>query len=95
MSSSGTGGVQRFDHAGVVVDDLELVTAFFAGLALELTKYHQPADPAAALSPLTRPGTGCVLSNVGWCLNCNDCAASCRSARPSSAASQGPSTSAT
>jgi catechol 2,3-dioxygenase-like lactoylglutathione lyase family enzyme len=84
------GGVQRFVHAGVVVDDLELVTAFFVDLgfersdairlegewmdrvvgldgvraemvmvsapdgsgALELTKFHQPADPAAAQSPL-------------------------------------------
>lgn len=84
------GGVQRFDHIGAVVDDLELVTAFFVDLGfergnpmrlegewmdrvvgldgvqaemvtvnapdgsgrLELTKYHRPADPAAAQSPL-------------------------------------------
>lgn len=32
---SGMGGVQRFDHVGVVVDDLELVTAFFVDLGFE------------------------------------------------------------
>ena len=35
MSGSGMSGVQRSDHAGVAVDDLELVTAFFAGLGVE------------------------------------------------------------
>jgi catechol 2,3-dioxygenase-like lactoylglutathione lyase family enzyme len=29
------GGVQRFDHVGVVVDDLELMTAFFVDLGFE------------------------------------------------------------
>lgn len=84
-------GVQRFEHVGVVVEDLESVTAFFVDLGfkrddlmrlegewidrvvgldgvrmemvivyapdgsgrLELTKFHQPADPAPAQSPLS------------------------------------------
>ena len=28
--------VRRFDHVGITVDDLELVTAFFVGLGLEV-----------------------------------------------------------
>jgi catechol 2,3-dioxygenase-like lactoylglutathione lyase family enzyme len=35
MSGKGFGGVRRFDHAGVVVDDLELVTEFFVALGFE------------------------------------------------------------
>lgn len=45
MSGSGTGGVRRFDHAGVVADDLELVTAFFVDLGFELL----PGEVARAL----------------------------------------------
>jgi catechol 2,3-dioxygenase-like lactoylglutathione lyase family enzyme len=90
MSGGGTGVVRRFDHVGLVVDDLELVTEFFVGLGfertapmriedkwvdrvvglddvqlemvsvnapdgsgrIELTKFHQPVDPATAQSPL-------------------------------------------
>lgn len=86
----GISGVQHFDHVGIVVDDLELVTAFFVDLGfersgsmrledkwidrvvrldgvqlemvsvsapdgsgrIELTKFHRPADPAAAQGPL-------------------------------------------
>ena len=39
MSGSGRGGAKggalRFDHVGIVVDDLELVTAFFVDLGFE------------------------------------------------------------
>jgi catechol 2,3-dioxygenase-like lactoylglutathione lyase family enzyme len=28
--------VRRFDHVGITVDDLDLVTAFFVGLGLEV-----------------------------------------------------------
>lgn len=35
MSGGGMSGVRRFDHVGVVVDDLELVTKFFADLGFE------------------------------------------------------------
>ena len=58
MSSSGTGGVQRFDHAGIVVDDLELVTALrrleAKGLVKALdgtgepTRHHRVYEPTQA-----------------------------------------------
>jgi catechol 2,3-dioxygenase-like lactoylglutathione lyase family enzyme len=35
MSANGIKGVQRFDHVGVVVEDLQLVTAFFEDLGFE------------------------------------------------------------
>ena len=34
-SAGGRGGALRFDHVGIVVDDLELVTAFFVDLGFE------------------------------------------------------------
>lgn len=35
MSAKGVKGVQRFDHVGVVVEDLQRVTAFFEDLGFE------------------------------------------------------------
>jgi catechol 2,3-dioxygenase-like lactoylglutathione lyase family enzyme len=35
MNGNGPGGVRRFDHAGVIVDDLEAVTEFFVDLGFE------------------------------------------------------------
>ncbi|WP_410633301.1 VOC family protein [Amycolatopsis sp. cmx-4-83] len=36
MSGAAGGGVRRFEHVGVIVDDLEAVTAFFADLGFEV-----------------------------------------------------------
>jgi hypothetical protein len=35
MSDSSVGGVRRFDHVGLVVDELELMTAPFAAVGFE------------------------------------------------------------
>ncbi|WP_370966584.1 VOC family protein [Amycolatopsis sp. cg9] len=36
MSGATGGGVRRFEHVGVIVEDLEAVTAFFADLGFEV-----------------------------------------------------------
>jgi len=39
--------IQRMEHVGVVVDDLEAATAFFVELGTELMRFHTPTAISA------------------------------------------------